>query len=479
MNDVDVIVVGGGVSGLATAWWLAREGLSVQVWEAADRLGGQIESRSEDGYQTERAANLLMNFRPEVEELVRGANLEHLKTARTKGVQNRYLLTRGRLTPISMRPGGAFFSPAWSWRGRLRMLVEPLVPAGGREEETVTEFITRRLGREVLEQAIEPYVAGTLAGDPDRASAAATLPRLVGLERRYGSIAAGILVNRLRKRRTACVTESFSFQGGMETLIKGLARAPGVRTRTGCAVEELAPVSGGWRVTASTPEGSIAARASAVVVAAPATAAARLIDPLDGELAALVDGIRYAPLTVVHLGLARTAVRHPLDGTGFLSPKGARLPVNGNLWMSSLFDHRAPAGKVLLTSYLGGARYPEAAGWHTDRAIGETVRALTPILGLTADPEWVRVDHHNAALPLYDGAHQARERAIEGRLNGLPGLYLQANYMGGVSVRDRIAQGHNLAGRIAALAPKPASRPLVAGSFDPRPLSPEGQGVVR
>lgn len=458
MDKVDVLIIGGGISGLASAWWLARSGLSVEVWEAGERPGGKIASTRRDGYLTERAASMVLNFRPEVAELVREAGLEPAKTTRLPAAEaHRYLLHGGRLQALPMRLGAMVASPLWSLRGKLRLLAEPFVFSGGRADEPVSEFITRRLGREILEKAMEPFVAGMLAADAEQASAAAVLPRLVALEQRYGSIAAGVLVNRVLHKRAASITEAFSFRGGMVTLAETLARTPGIDLRTGHTAQKLVRERGGWQAAAATMYGQRTVSASQVIVAAPAPAAATLVNPLDGELAELLCGIGYAGVTVVHMGLARDAVGHALDGTGFLAPKRESATLTGNLWMSTLFPDRAPPGKVLLTSYLGGARAPQVADWDDERLADEVLGTLRPLIGLKADPEMVRIDRHREALPLYHGAYQARLQAIAARLQHLPGLHLEANYRGGVSVRDRLACGHAVANRILGARHWPSS----------------------
>jgi oxygen-dependent protoporphyrinogen oxidase len=449
MDKVDVLIIGGGISGLASAWWLARSGLSVEVWEANQRPGGKIMSTRQDGYLTERAASMVLNFRPEVAELVRDAGLESAKTSRLPAAEaRRYLLQQGRLNLLPMRLGAMVASPLWSLRGKLRLLAEPFIFSGGRADESVSEFITRRLGYEVLEKAMEPFVAGMLAADADRASAAAILPRLVALEQRYGSIGAGVLVNRVLRRRTASTTETFSFRGGMGTLVETLANTPGIKMCTGHTAGELVRERGGWQAAAATSHGQRTVSACHVIVATPAPAAATLVSSLDGELAELLRGIGYAGVTVVHAGMARDAVGHPLDGTGFLAPKKESATLTGNLWMSTLFPDRAPPGKVLLTSYLGGARAPQVADWDDERLVDEALRTLRPLLDLKADPEMVRIDRHREALPVYHGAYQARMQAITACLQHIPGLHLEANYRGGVSVRDRLACGHAVANHI-------------------------------
>ncbi len=446
--NTDVIIIGGGISGLSTAWWLAQAGISVQVWEADKHPGGKIKSRQQEGYLTEQAASLLMNFRPEVAQLVSEAGLDTLKTQRLPQAQ-RYLLHHGELQALPMRIGGMLTSPLWSLRGKLRLLLEPFIPAGGTEDETVSQFVRRRLGNEMLEKAMEPFIAGTLAADPDQASAGATLPRLTALEQRYGSITAGVLAHRLLRRRTACNVDSFSFRGGMNTLINTLARAAGVQVFSNRQVKAIVPDKARWSVSATTPDGERNLTATHVVVATPAPAAASLLASVDSELATLLDDIHYAPLAVLHMGLNQHQVGHALDGTGFLTPRQERQPFTGNLWMSSLFADRAPTGKVLLTTYLGGARHPEAAHWDNDHLVDEALRALTPLLNIKGSPEMVRIDRHAQALPLYHGAHLARDHAITKQLQAMPGLHVEANYRGGVSIRDRIARGQQLAQKIA------------------------------
>ncbi len=449
MNDVDVLVVGGGISGLASAWWLARTGLSVAVWERATRPGGKIRSHRQDGYTTERAAALIMNFRPEVNQLLAETGLDASKTLRGP-CANRYLVRDGRLLPLPMTLAAMIASPMWSRRARLRMALEPFIPRGRRQRETVAEFIRRRLGRDMLEQAMEPYVAGPLASSAELAEARAVLPRLTALEQRYGSLALGVLVHKLLRRRSACATEAFSFAGGMSALVESLVSTPGVAFRAGCEVSGLQPSHDGWRVSATRAGSECTLHARQLVLSVPAHAAASLLAPLDAELGGLLAGIDYAPLSIVHMGLDRASVRHSLDGTGFLVPRSQRESrvLTGNLWMSALFPARAPDAKVLLTSYLGGARTPQAADWDDERSVSKVLSVLEPLLGLRGAPEMVRVDRHRRGLPLYHGAYQGRMQAIDQRLAGLPGLSLTANYRDGISVRDRIVCGHAVARRV-------------------------------
>ncbi len=456
MNDTEALVIGGGISGLAVAQRLARDGLNVEVWERESRPGGKIQSNSNDGYLTEKSAAMLLNFRPDVTRFVADAGLENAKQARAD-VDHRHVISNGQLKEIPMKMGSLVFSDVWSTRGKLRMMLEPFVSKGQRQNETVSQFVTRRLGPEVLDKAMGPYVAGLLASDPDLASARAVLPRLVALEQRYGSIAVGAFVHRVLRRKTATVTEAFSFQGGMETLARTLARADGVCFCGGHTVTGLSRTRDGWRIVARTAAGERIVRAAQVVLSTPAYTAGALLRDQSAELAGLLDGIEYASLNVVHTGFDRRAIRHPLDGNGFLAQGYNGTPLIGSMWMSSLFDDRVPSGRTLLSNYLGGARYTDTATWSDERLVDAAITALQPLLGIRGDPEMVRVDRHVRALPLYHGDYCALMQLLQQLLATLPGLHIAANYLGGVAVRDRLACAMQTATQIVEAVRRPTS----------------------
>ncbi|MEE8320657.1 MAG: protoporphyrinogen oxidase [Gammaproteobacteria bacterium] len=449
MDNIDVLIVGGGISGLAIARLLANEGMHVEVWERDNRPGGKINTELYQGYRLEQSASMVVNFRREVKRFLIESGLDACKTPLTP-IKKRYLICDNQLHPVPLKLLPMIASPLWSWRGMLRMAMEPFIPRGGHENETVADFIRRRLGNEILEKAMEPYIAGLLASDADHANAFSTLPRLTALERRYGSLTLGILAHKLLGRRTALPAESFSFKNGMSTLTDTLAGCADFKFRSGCSAIELIRYRDGWRIHGRTNGTEYLLQARQIVLSIPADAAASLIRLLDPELGELLHGIEYAPLAVVHTGFDCNSITHPLDGNGFLTPRNSGLATTGCLWMSSLFPDRAPEGKVLLSNYLGGARMPDAATWDEEHSVNEIMKGLKTLLGIKSDPEMVHIHRHEQGLPLYYGAYQARTNAIARCLECLPGLHLASNYLGGVSVRDRIACAYIIANRIVA-----------------------------
>ncbi len=448
MSHTDVLIIGGGISGLSTAWWLAQQGIEVEIWEADERPGGKIRTSHDDGYVTERAAGLLVNFRPQIDRLIQQTGLKSSLKRRGEKL-NRYIVHQGKLTQVPMLLPALLTSPLWSLPAKLRLMTEIFIPRGSDESETVSEFVRRRLGQEVLDTAMDPFISGTLASDPDLAEAQSVLPRLTALENRYGSLTAGMLVNRVLKRRRANTADTFSFQGGMSELVNALAHTPGVTVRNGARATGIINHGNQWQVEGVVNETPNSIKVPQLVMSTPANVSGKLLDPIDSHLGELLCGIEYSPVAVLHMGLKSSNIKHPLDGTGFLVSKQNHLPVNGNLWMSSMFPERAPQGHTLLTSYLGGVHHPEQLHQSDDQLSDTVLECLRPLLDIKGSAEYVKVERHHQGLPLYHGRYRARINAIDERLSRLSGLHLNANYMHGVSVRERIYQGKLIANIIA------------------------------
>ncbi|MDP6967692.1 MAG: protoporphyrinogen oxidase [Gammaproteobacteria bacterium] len=454
MPSYDVLVIGAGVSGLATARWLAMRGRRVAVCEAQAHLGGKIQSRKQQGYLTEQAASMLVNYRPEVNQILQACGLQDQLLERcAQATSARYVVRDNQLQAVPMHLPGLLRASLFSWPQKLRLLTEPLRPRGRPEQESVADFVRRRFGQEVLDTAMEPFISGTLASDPERANAAATLPRLSHLEQQYGSITAGILVKKLLRQRSAMQSQTLSFKDGMQSLPEQLAQHPNIDTYCSTSVSHIEPASfhgsrQGWLAHTSSGDGNRSISAKQLVLSVPAPVAARLLRTHNGQLADLLASIEYAPLNIVHTGFQAQSIPHSLNGTGFLVPKRAKAAINGNLWLSSTFSGRAPAGKVLLSSYLGGLRNPTARDWDDQQCIDKVQEDLATLMGVTGTADFAYVDRHQQALPLYLHDYPNRCRAINQQLTALPGLSLEANYMGGVAVRDRLTHSLDTASRI-------------------------------
>jgi len=448
MREVETLIVGGGISGIATAWQLDYLGNDVEVWESDDRIGGKIKTEQSDGYITEQAASMVLNFRPEVTQFLQESGLENHKLLRTPTAK-RYLINNGNLQEMPMKMAGMLFSPLWSLPGKLRLMLEPFILKGGGEHESVADFIRRRLGNEMLDKALGAYISGTLASDPEKADSYSVLPHLTTLEKQYGSLTAGVFARKIINKKKASITEGFSFQGGMTTLVQELSKQLGNNIHTGYKITAISPHKKGWLVNAETEYGEQSCYTKNLVLSTPAPVTANLLKPLNSELYNLLNDIRYAPLSIVHLGYNKNNIKHDVEGTGFLTPFNEKLKLNGSMWMHSLFSERAPQGQVLLSNYIGGSRYPDIVSQNEQYQVDTVSNELESLLDIKGDPEWMRVNKHTQALPLYHGNYTVRQQAIEKQMESMSGLYLQANYLGGVSIRDRLVCARALAKKLS------------------------------
>lgn len=444
MREIETLVIGGGISGLSSAWHIAASGNPVEVWEAKARAGGKIATEVADGYITEQSASMVLNFRPEVSDFLLKSGLDNHKLLRTP-TSKRYLIHQGILQEMPMKFGGMLSSPLWTLRGKLRLMLEPFILSRATENESVAQFIRRRLGNEMLDKALSAYISGTLASDPEQADARSVLPHLTALERRYGSLTMGAFTRRVWNKKRASVTEGFSFRGGMSTLVDELSQQLGGCLKTDHKIVHIEPANEGWYVTAQTAVGELSCRARNLILSTPAESTAQLLKKHNPRLSELLSSIEYAPVSVVHLAYKKSDIQHQVDGTGFLTPWREKLKLNGSMWMHSLFENRAPQDQVLLSNYLGGARNPQIAQWSEQQKIDLAHQELKSLLGIRREPTWCKINHHAQALPLYHGHYTRHQQAISAAISSSRGLYLQANYLGGVSVRDRILCAQKLA----------------------------------
>ncbi|GAB4467954.1 MAG: protoporphyrinogen oxidase [Burkholderiaceae bacterium] len=452
--DAEVIVVGAGLSGLTTAFHLARRGRQVAVIEAAQRPGGVIGSQRREGVLYELGPNSGLDTTPLIDELLGAAGIRDERLDASAAAARRYILRGGALVAMPTSPGAFFGTRLFSWRAKLALLREPFVaPAPAGAEDSVADFVRRRLGTEFLDYAIEPFVAGIYAGDPQMLSVPSAFPRLAALQQRYGSLIGGQILGARERSKSAekakNMAVSFSFRDGMQTLTDALARALPIE----CGVQVVAVRRDADGFALDCERGRAGSkqcferRARAVVIAVPAYAAARIVAPLDDDAARALTAIDYPPVAVVASAYRRSDVVHPLDGFGFLAPKKEDPPILGSLFSSTMFAHRAPEGTVLLTTFVGGRRNPELALAAEGEIAAAVQAALARYVGAAA-ALWSVVTRWPQAIPQYTLGHRERIAAVERAEAAAPGLYFCANWRGGVSVGDCIKSGHAMAERI-------------------------------
>jgi len=446
--SLDVAVIGGGVSGLALAYDLKRHGRRVAVLERQAHGGGNAISERIGGFLMEHGPSTLNAASPVAADFSRELGLDAARCDLGARVRRRYLVKQGALQGLPVHPLGMFTSSYLSPRARLRMLAEIAVPrrrdTDASAEETVAQFCTRRFGREFTERVMDPLVGGLYAGCADGLSVSAVFPRLVDLERRFGSITRGAL-HRRRANGRMPGSRLFSWSSGIGALPKALSANLGGAVRTGIAVRRIRPILGGFIVDAG-PTGSFQARS--VVLATQAHVAARLLEHVDQDAAVAAGAISAPPIAVAFFGYRRTQVEHPLDGLGFLTPVCERRAITGALFCSTMFPGRAPDGSVAIAGYFGGARAPDL-GSLTPEALVDLARGeFRDLLGARGEPVVAQVRHWPLGLPQYGIGHGKRTAALDELSHRVPGLFVVGNYLRGVSAADCLGVARVTAARV-------------------------------
>ena len=443
-----VAIIGAGITGLTAAFGLKRNGVPVTVYEAGGRAGGVIQSARKDGFLAESGPNTLLETAPEISQLVQDLNLESRRQYTDAGAEARFVVRGGRPLAMPSSPLGIFTSKLLSAKAKFALVHEFFMPPRrDSKEESVADFVTRRLSKEFLERLVDALVAGIYAGDPYKLSVQHALPRLAQLETKYGSLVKGQIRGARERRKSGQISRDrapkLSFDEGLKVLPDTLAAQLDVRFNT--AVTRLTKTGDAWRVT--TPGGEY--EHSAVVYCGTAYRLAELSIAMDQPVdVSLFSEIRYAPVASVVLGFRREDVAHPCQGFGMLIPKMEGFKILGTIFSSALFPNRAPAGHILLTSYIGGERYPELAGLSPDELVKLTCADLATLLGVKGKPVFTHTALYPRAIPQYNlGYGKFKERINEIESNA-PGLFFAGHFRDGVSLGDSILSGSNVAERV-------------------------------
>ena len=450
----DTIVIGAGISGLSVAHGLEQRGRTVAVLEAAPQAGGVIATTHRDGALFERGPNSTLDTSPRIAQLLAELGIEGERADASESAAIRYIVRDAKLAALPTSPPAFLKTSAFSTAAKLRLMREPFIaPTPPGVEESIAAFVRRRLGNEFLDYAIDPFVAGIYAGDPDRISVKAAFPRLLALEQKYGSLIKGqFLGARERKKKKEVAknaAKSFSFRAGMQTLTDAIARRL-AHLECGVRVRRVTRGPDGFVVEGARGGDAVVYTARSVVLAAPAFDAGGMVADLAPEASRALAGIAYAPVAIVISTYARRDVAHSLAGFGFLVPKVEHRALLGTLFSSSMFDGRAPNGMVLLTTFVGGRRNPELLALSDDALKAAVHTELADLVGARAAPAWQEVVRWSKAIPQYDIGHLDRLRPVEAAEVAVPGLHFFANYRGGVSVGDRIQHGDTTAAQVDA-----------------------------
>ncbi len=448
-----VAVIGAGISGLSTAHFLQKGGTEVVVLERSNLPGGTIASKAIDGYLVESGPNSTSETNFVIDELLDDLKIKHEKVYADENSKYRFIIRGRKLHALPSGVGSFLSTRLWSLGGKLRLFGEPFIGRAS-HEESIADFVTRRLGSEFLDYAINPFVAGVYAGDPSDLSVRAAFPKLYALEEKYGGLLRGTIggarERRRRPEKARVSAKLFAFRSGMGILPATIAGSLGSSMKYNVLVRRIVRDADGYLVESSHGGKLESEVFDNVVLAVPSYAAADIVKSWLPELSSELSKIKYPPVAVVVLGYRREDVKIDLRGFGFLVPEIEGRRILGTIWSSSIFPNRAPEGFVEFTTFVGGSRQPKLARLSTDEIAVLAHEENAALMKINGKPVMQAVYKWEKAIPQYNIGHLSITDAVRHVESLHKGFYICSNYKDGISIADCIANGKETAGRILA-----------------------------
>ena len=444
MMSLDAIILGAGPAGLAVAHELNKSGAKIKVVESSGRVGGSIRTINQDGWIVETGPNTLQINGEGDLKILCGYGLGNEILRADSSAANRYILSRGKLHALTAQPTSLLKSDLLSFTEKVRLLSEVFIARSKIKNESVFGFISRRFGSAAAELLMDPVIAGTHAGNPRELMVENCFPVLTELEKNHRSILLGLIKSKKEGR------EIIGFKNGMQQLAEAMATSMGKDIEVGCHLTLMQKSKGGWQVAWRNTRGEEnGAWAKNLIITIPhwqwtGTLPFEILRDLDNWNQASTPSV-----TVIARGYNRSDVPHSLNGFGYLIPQTEKRDILGTLFSSSVLPSRAPDGKILLTSFIGGARQPQMAA-KSDIALGEILdRELKETLGITARPEKEWIQRWEKSIPQYTIGQTERENSLAVCESKNTGLHFHGAFRGGISLMQVIRGGHSLAQKIS------------------------------
>lgn len=442
----NVAIVGAGITGLVTAWKLQKFGVSVDLFERKAEPGGAIKTVNSDDWQLEYGPNTLLLKDRLVAEFITETGLAGETQVANPEANKRFIVKGAELVPLPTSLKTAVFTPLFSLRGKLRILAEPFISKGRDPDQTVAGFVRRRLGKEVLDYALNPFVAGIYANRPDYLSLRHAFPVMDELEQEYGSLIWGSIAGaKKRKEQGRIERELISFNKGMQQLPKTIADQLD-QVYLNHEIQSVRHHEGKWTVESNMGQFSPYDR---VILNTPLYKLNESLVPVTAEELSILSKVKYPPLSVMLLGFKKDDVKHDLDGFGFLVPEHENRKILGALFTSTLFDGRAPEDSHLITVFVGGGRQPGLADMESEKLLRVVLNELKDLIGLQGEPVFKDHVFWPQSIPGYHVGYDEVLNTIDQIESRNQGLILTGNFRNGISVPDCIVKGLKLADKLA------------------------------
>ncbi len=457
MPENDVIIIGGGISGLAALHYLRQDkpNLKVKLFEAEPRLGGTIGTDRIDGYSFDSGPNGFLDREPLTLQLCDELGLKEQLERANESVNNRYILKGGRLRSVPMSPPKFLMADIISWPGKMRIALEPFSkkrPDG--IDESIYDFACRRIGREAADYLVQPMVSGVYGGVAQKMSLQSCFPIMREMEDEHGSLFKAMIAKAKAAKAKGKKSGGpsgpggwlTSFKGGLDRIVVRFQETYAPFISTGKSAESIMRSDGGFVVKF---KDGFSETTRNVIMATPSYETAKMTAKLSPELSQALGSIPYAPIAVVCAGYHAKQVKDPVNGFGFLVPKKENRKILGSIWTSSIFADRTPQGMVQFRTMVGGDGFHESVDLTDEELLTAVKQDLGEIMHITGEPEMVKMYRWKYGIPQYRVGHRKLLDTIERELTSIGGTHIAGNAYYGIGLNDCVKQSHKVAGLIS------------------------------
>lgn len=439
--EKQIVVLGAGISGLAAAYWLHKEGKEPFILESKPEPGGAIESLHQNGFMFDRGPNSGLETTPLIAQLAEETGIKDEMLYANPAGNKRYIMRDGILKPLPMGPKDFILSSLFSPAAKLRLFAEPFIgKSSDGYYQSISQFVRRRLGQEFLDYAINPFVSGVYAGNPDELSVKSAFPKLYRLEEEYGGLIMGMIKGAKERKKSAEKSKQsakmFSFKKGMQSLPNAIAARLKSNIEYDASIESISKNGSIYKITYIQKGEKKTVETKVILSAMPAFAAAKAFSAIDGVLANHMESIFYPPVMTVYACYDKSAIGRPLDGFGFLIPEKEKQPFLGGIWSSVLFPNRTAEGTEAFTIFIGGARRRDILTMKEDDIIKPALKNFEKIMNINKKPVYLNAKFWPQAIPQYNIGYIEHEKYFENFEKDNKGIILSGNYRGGIALGD-------------------------------------------
>lgn len=436
-------ILGAGISGLTSAFWLKKNNFDFVILEKENQVGGSMQTIRKDGFQIDFGPNSGLETTPLIRQIVDEIGFSDQMVYASDSSNKRFILRNNQLHELPTSPVAFISTKLFSTKAKLRLFAEPFIgKSADGYYQSMSEFVSRRLGQEFLDYAIDPFVSGVFAGDPSKLSVKSAFPKLYRLEEVYGGLIKGMIKGAKERKQRAEQSKQnakmFSFINGMQSFANAIADTMKDNILLNANVQKIEKYNEQWKIIYSLNNESKEIIVDKVVSTIPVYAAEKLFTPIDKEFQSHANEIYYPPVMVLYLGYKKAQVETPLDGFGFLIPSKEKKNFLGAIWSSSIFPNRCDDDKAAFALFIGGARAPHLFEMEKQKLIEIVIKEFQDVMKINGEPILVEHKFWNKAIPQYNIGYIEHENYFDKFEKDNPGIILSGNYRGGISVGDCI-----------------------------------------